>query len=157
MTKEEIKEYMKQWRASHKGYGKEYYKSHKQQCKAAGKEYYESHKEARLNAKKEWRIANKEYAKEYRNKDLNLFGKTKNSIRCKSYQILKRMNLCIPGYEIHHCFGYEDANKFIYISKSLHLKIHKYLRDNNIDADINHWIAIRNIVNSTEEFTYIKY
>ena len=66
------------------------------------------------------------------------------------------MNLKIPGYEIHHCFGYEDPSKFIYISKELHLKIHQYLRDNNIDADTDHWMAIRDLVNNADEFMYIK-
>ena len=66
------------------------------------------------------------------------------------------MNLHIDGYEIHHCFGYEDPSKFIYISKSLHSKIHQYLRDNNIDASTDHWMHIRDIVNSTDEFMYIK-
>ena len=134
MTKQECKEYMKA-----------YYQKHKEQLKAQMKAYYQAHKE-QVNA----------YSIEYKKNDLNSLGKTKQSIRVKSQSILKQMNLKIPGYEIHHCFGYEDASKFIYISKSLHLKIHQYLRDNNIDADTDHWMAIRDIVNSTDEFMYIK-
>ena len=65
------------------------------------------------------------------------------------------MHLHIPDYEIHHCFTYDDPAKFIYISKSLHLKIHRYLRDKNIDAGIDHWMDIRHLVNSTDEFMYI--
>ena len=109
------------------------------------KAWYEAHKEER-NA----------YMKAYRKADVNSIGQTKHSIRMKSQHILKQMNLHIDGYQIHHCFGYEDASKFIYISKSLHLKIHKYLRDNNIDADSDHWMAIRDLVNATDEFMYIK-
>ena len=94
--------------------------------------------------------------KDYNKADVNSKGQTKNSIRNKSLYILKQMNLHIDGYEIHHCFGYDDPSKFIYISKALHLKIHKYLRDNNIDASTDHWMLIRDIVNDTNEFTYIK-
>lgn len=128
-----------------KEYYKAYYQAHKEQhkesVKARNKAYYQSHKEEK-NA--------------YKKADLNSLGQTKNYIRMKSSCVLKRMNLHIDGYEIHHCFGYEDANRFIYISKSLHLKIHQYLRDNNIPADSNHWMAIREIVNNADEFTYIK-
>ena len=61
----------------------------------------------------------------------------------------------IKDYEIHHCFGYDDPSKFIYISKSLHIKIHQYLRDNNIDADSNHYDYIKHMINECEEYTYI--
>ena len=109
---------------------------------------------------KAWRESHREefnaYHKGYQKADLNSKGQTKINIRKKSQYILKKMNLHIDGYEIHHCFGYEDPDRFIYISKSLHLKIHEYLRDNNIPADTNHWMAIRDIVNSVDEFTYIK-
>ena len=134
MTREERKEYQKA-----------YYEAHKEQHSAACKAYYEANKE-------QW----KEYQKAYNKSDLNVLGQTKQSIRQKSRRILKQMNLHIPGYQIHHCFGYEDPSKFIYISKSLHLKIHQLLRDNNIDAASDHWMAIRDLVNSTDEFTYIK-
>ena len=134
MTKEERKEYMKAYRQAHKEQHKEYKKA-----------YYQAHKEDR-----------KEYQKAYMKADVNSFGETKNSIRQKSRYILKQMNLNIPDYEIHHCFGYEDPSKFIYISKSLHLKIHRFLRDNKISADTDHWMQIRDIVNDTDEFMYIK-
>ena len=94
--------------------------------------------------------------KSYMKSDRNANGDTKESIRSKSRAILKQMNLHIPGYEIHHCFGYEDPSKFIYCSKSLHLNIHKYLREHNISASCDHWMAIRDLVNSTDEFMYIK-
>lgn len=142
--------------ADRKEYMKAWYKAHKETMKAKQKAYREAHKEEY----KAWKEANKEhcnnYQKAYHKADLNSLGQTKKSIRYKSYQILKRMNLHIDRYEIHHCFGYEDASKFIYISKALHVKIHKYLRDNNIIADSNHWMQIRDIVNSSNEFTYIK-
>ena len=105
---------------------------------------------------KAYQKAHKEEYKAYMRSDVNSLGQTKNSIRVKSNRILKKIGMNMPGYEIHHCFGYEDASKFIYISKSLHLKIHQYLRDNNIDADTDHWMAIRELVNSTDEFMYIK-
>lgn len=132
----------------------------KEQRNAYARKYYAAHKEQHIAVCKAYRQANKErynaYQKAYKKSDVNSLGESKNSIRTKSRQILKQMNLNIPGYQIHHCFGYEDASKFIYISKSLHLKIHKYLRDNNIDADKDHWMQIRDLVNSTDEFMYIK-
>ena len=124
-----------------KEYKKAWYQAHKEEVKA----YQKAHKEAY-----------KAYDKSYMKSDLNSLGQTKHSIRMKSLYIRKRMNLYIDGYEIHHCFGYEDASKFIYISRSLHRKIHQYLRDNHIDADSDHWMQIRDIVNSTDEFVYIK-
>ena len=42
-----------------------------------------------------------------------------------------------------------------YIPKSLHNKIHQYLRDNNIDTDNDHYNAIKYILNDCEEYTYI--
>lgn len=138
MTKEELKEYKKIYYQNHK-------KEHASSMKAwvsANKDHYKSYQ--------------KDYMKSYLKSNLNSFGQTKHSIRQKSYYFLKKMNLKISGYEIHHCFGYEDASKFIYCSKSLHLKIHQYLRDNKINVDSDHWMAIRDIVNNTDEFIYIK-
>ena len=117
------------------------------------KEYMKAWRDSNLD---KYRDYQKDYQKYYYKSDVNSLGQTKGSIRQKSKYILKKMNLKIPDYEIHHCFGYEDPDKFIYISKSLHHKIHQYLRDNNIDADTDHWMQIRDIVNDTDEFTYIK-
>ena len=145
MTKEERKEYMKAYFQAHKEQRKAYRQAHKEQAKAYMKAWIEANKEDY-----------KAYDKAYKKADVNSLGQTKNYIRKKSHHILNQMNLKIPGYEIHHCFGYEDASKFIYISKSLHLKIHQFLRDNKISADTDHWMAIRDLVNSTDEFMYIK-
>ena len=141
MTKEEYKAYMKAYYQAHKEEKKAYYQAHKEDYKAYMKAYMKEHREE-----------NKAYIKS----DVNSLGQTKNYIRVKSRYILKKMNLNIPDYEIHHCFGYEDPSKFIYISKSLHLKIHQFLRDNKISADTDHWMQIRDIVNDTDEFMYIK-
>ena len=147
-----------------KAYNKAYRQSHKEEAKEYMKEYWKAHKEKYNAFNKAWRDSNldkyreyqKDYQKYYYKSDVNSLGQTKQSIRQKSKYILKKMNLKIPGYEIHHCFGYDDPAKFIYISKSLHHKIHQYLRDNNIESDSNHWMAIRDLVNETDEFTYIK-
>ena len=48
----------------------------------------------------------------------------------------------------------KTENKDIY--KALHRTIHQFLRDNNISANSDHWMAIRDLVNSTDEFMYIK-
>ena len=158
--KEYMKAYMKAWREAnkdhHKATTKAWYEANKEQCKEYYKAYYEAHKEQRKAQMKVWQQSHKQEIKEYQKADVNSLGQTKASIRMKSLYILKKMNLNIPDYEIQHCFGYDDPSKFIYISKSLHLKIHQYLRDNNIDADSDHWMAIRDLVNSTDEFMYIK-
>ena len=138
MNKEQLKEY-----------NKAYYEANKEQVKESKKAYYQTHKEQR-------REYMKEYMKAYQKADVNALGQTKNSIRAKSNQILKKLNLHIPGYEIHHCFGYEDPSKFIYISIELHRTIHQFLHDNNIDAASDHWMQIRQLVNGTDEFVYIK-
>lgn len=99
----------------------------------------------------------KEYQKEYYKHDLNSNGKTKNYIRKRSNAILfsQRKHTKLKDYQIHHAFGYDDPFKFIYVSKSLHCKIHQYLRDNNIDADSNHYDFIKHMINECEEYTYI--
>ena len=159
-TKEQRKEYMKAYRQAHKDKFKAYRQEHKEQHKAYMKAYNKAHKEEAKAYYQVWHVEHKEqvneYKKAYYKAEMNSQGQTKSSIRQKSQYILKQMNLKIPDYEIHHCFGYDDASKFIYISKSLHLKIHQYLRDNNIDAGKDHWMQIRDIVNSTDEFMYIK-
>lgn len=162
--KEQYKAKMKDYRQAHKEQRKEYKKAwceaNKDEIKAYSKAWREANKESEKAKKKAWREANKEackaYQKDYDKLDINSFGQTKASIRLKSRRILKQMNLKIPGYQIHHCFGYDDPSKFIYISRALHRKIHAYLRDNNIPAATDHWMAIRDIVNDTDEFVYIK-
>ena len=128
-----------------KEYMKAYYQAHKEEKKAYTKAYRQAHKEQCI-------ACNKAYMKA----DVNSFGESKNNIRGKSKYILKKMKLKIPGYEIHHCFGYDDPTKFIYISKSLHLKIHQFLRDNNIAADSDHWMQIRDMVLHCNEYFYAK-
>ena len=128
---------------------KAYKQAHKEEAKAATKAWQASHKE-------HYRDYQRDYMKAYSKSDVNSKGQTKQSIRMKSQRILKQMNLHIDGYEIHHCFGYEDPSKFIYCSREMHRTIHQYLRDNNISANSDHWMAIRDIVNSADEFMYIK-
>ena len=145
-------------------YNKAYYQAHKEQIKEQRKAYIKAYNQAHKEEKKAWREANKEhynayqkaYKKDYTKAEVNALGQSKASIRQKSQRILKKSGIKISGYQIHHCFGYEDPSKFIYCSKSLHLKIHQFLRDNEIDADKDHWMAIRDLVNSTNEFWYIK-
>ena len=139
---------------------KAYYQAHKEEIIAKKKEYNKSHKEQHNAYGKAYRQANKEqhnaYTKAYNRSDLNSLGESKHNIRAKSINILKKSGIKIPGYEIHHCFGYEDPSKFIYCSISLHRKIHQYLREHDIDASRDHWMAIRDLVNSSDEFVYIK-
>ena len=168
MTKEEMKEYKKAYRQAHKEEGKEYarkyYAANKEKCKAAMKACYKAHKEQRKAYMKVYRQSHKEerkayieenkeqynaYRNAYTKSDVNSLGQTKQSIRNKSLYILKRMHLNILGYETHHCFGYDDPYKFIYCSREIHLKIHQYLRDNNIAADSDHYEQIKHLLDET--------
>ena len=124
MTKEERKEY-----------NKAYYQAHKEEHKAYMKAYL-----------KAWYEAHKDSEKEKKQADLNALGQTKSSIRKKSNIYLNKYGTKIKGYEIHHCFGYNDPSKFIYCSRETHLKIHQFLRDNNIDADSDHYEQIKHLL-----------
>lgn len=148
--KKDRKEYFKAYKKAHKekakAYMKNWYEAHKESEKAKAKVYKKAHKEQ----VKAWLEAHKEqykaYMKAYKKSEVNSLGQTKESIRQKSRLILKKSGIKIPGYENHHCFGYEDPSKFIYCSKELHLKIHQFLRDNNIDADSNHYEQIKHLL-----------
>ena len=139
--KEKQKEYNKAWRQAHieerKAGAKAYYQAHREEHNAYNKAYNKAHREER-NA----------YLKAYNKSDTNSFGKTKNNVRKKSSQYLFKTlrHTKVEGYEIHHCFGYEDYKKFIYIPRELHLEIHQFLRENKIDADSNHYIQIEHII-----------
>ena len=158
MTKQERKEYMKAYMKAYrqtkyeemKAYANAYYEANKEEKKAYMKAYRQAHKEQIKSSAKDYYEANKEKcytsSKKYKKADMNSLGQTKSSIRHKSWRILKKMNLNIHGYQIHHCFGYEDPSKFIYCSKELHLKIHQFLRDNNIDADSDHYEQIKQLL-----------
>ena len=145
--KEKEREYHKAWYQKHREEKKAYYQEHREEKKAGAKAYYQSHKEeckARVKA--------------YTKSDTNSLGQTKDSIRKKSiyylFNVLKHNKL--SGYEIHHCFGYDDYRNFIYIPKSLHLKIHQFLRDNHIYADTDHYNKIVHLIIACEEYVYIK-
>ena len=159
--KEEKKAYYQAHKEQHKEDLKAYYQAHKEENKAKKKAYYQAHKEQR----KAYRQAHKEQHKEdlkayyqahkeqvkaytinYMKNDVNAFCETKNSIRQKSRYILKKSGIKIPDYEIHHCFTYDDPSKFIYCSREIHLQIHQFLRDNNIDADSNHYEQIKHLL-----------
>ena len=151
MTDTEIREYRK-------AYKKAYYRAHREEAKAYKKAYHRAHREERKAYNEAHREEAKAYHKAYHNSDTNSLGQTKNNIRAKSryylFNVLKHTQL--KGYEIHHCFGYDDYRNFIYIPKSLHLQIHQYLRDNNIDADTDHYNKIVHLIIACEEYVYIK-
>ena len=166
--KEQHKALCKAWKAAnkeqYKAYQKTYQKTyHKAWCEEHREDIKEKNKALREENREEFNKRMKRYYQKhreevlaYRKSDVNSLGQRKDSIRKKSRIILKKSGIKIPGYENHHCFGYDDPSKFIYCSKELHLKIHQFLRDNNIDAASDHWMAIRDLVNSTDEFVYIK-
>ena len=149
--KEKQREYMKAWN-----------QKHKEEMKAYMKSWEQANKEERKAYMKAWNQAHKEeyngYQKAYQKSDTNSLGHTKNSIRNRSryylFNVLKHTKM--EGYEIHHCFGYDDYRNFIYIPKALHLQIHQYLRDNCIDADTDHYNKIVHLIIACEEYVYIK-
>jgi hypothetical protein len=145
MTPEERKEYMKKYNAEHK-------EEHRERMK----KYKAEHKEERREYMKKYHVEHRARIRKYRSESLNKKGVTKSHVRKRSDHILEKCHAKLPGYQIHHCFGYEDPKKFIYIPKALHLQIHKLLKDNHISADSDHWNIIRELVNSCEEYTYIK-
>ena len=149
-NKEQIKEQRKAYYDSHKvsvkSKKKEYYAANRESVKSKKKEYYAANKQECKDKVKAYKQAHKQEIKAYFQFDLNALGQTKNSIRCKSQYILKKSGIKIPGYQIHHCFTYDDPTKFIYCSKETHLKIHQFLRDNNIDADTDHYNKIKHLL-----------
>ena len=146
---DEYKAYSKAYAEAHKEQTKAYYQANREEQKAYSKAYYQAHREEKNAYSKAYREAHKEQMKEYQKSDVNSLGQTKNNIRSKSNAILKKKQLKIHGYEIHHCFGYDNPNKFIYCSKELHLKIHQFLRDNNIDADSDHYEQIKHLLDNS--------
>ena len=149
-TKEEKKAYQKAYYQANKedlkSYQKSYQKAHKEQRKEYKKAYYQANKEEKKAYNQAHKEKRKAYARNYTKIDVNSFGVSKNIIRSKSNYILKKSGIKIPDYEIHHCFTYDDPMKFIYCSKELHLKIHQFLRDNNIDADSDHYEQIKHLL-----------
>lgn len=116
------------------------------------KAYYQAHKKENYNRCKAWRESHKEefnsYINDYNKADVNSLGQSKLSIRKKSQYYLKTHGAKIKGYEIHHCCSYTEPYKFIYCSKEIHLKIHQYLRDNNISADSDHYEQIKHLLDN---------
>lgn len=150
--KEKEKEYKRAYYQSHKGELKAYQRAYYQYNREDIKAYYQAHRDEYKAYKKDWAKEHREdinaYMKSYHKSDTNSLGQTKDSIRRKSrnylFNILNHTKL--EGYEIHHCFGYEDYKKFIYIPKELHLQIHQFLRDNCIDADTDHYNQIAQLI-----------
>ena len=153
----ERKEYKKAWYEAHKesvkAKQKAYYQAHKESEKAKKKAYYKSHTEEHKARVKTWKESHKEelkaYARNYIKNDVNSHGQTKESIRRKSRYYLEKYGTKIPGYQIHHCCTYDDPYKFIYCSKEMHLLIHAYLKQHNIDADSEHYKYIKHLLDDS--------
>ena len=148
MTREEIKERNR----NRKEYFKAYRKAHRQHLLEYGKAWYEANRQsekAKHKAElKAWYEAHKR-ANEYMRSDVNSLGQTKQSIRMKSQRYLKKYGTMIQGYEIHHCCTYAEPYKFIYCSIEMHRLIHAYLRQHNIDADSEHYIYIKHLLDDS--------
>lgn len=139
---------------------RKYRAEHLEEFKARRRKRMSERKEERKEYMRKWISEHREHwsamMRKNRAEDLNKNGVTKHSIRSMSGRILEKCHANLQGYEIHHCFGYDDAEKFIYIPKSLHIKIHQLLRDKKIPSDSDHWNVIRELVNSCEDYTYIR-
>lgn len=145
-------------REEHLEYCKNYYKNNKEKCINQKKNYYKTHYKKITTDKTychEWYLNNKEKCYAYKDNETNKFDITLKYIRGKSKSYLKSHHSILKDYEIHHCFGYEDYRKFIYIPKELHSKIHSLLKENNINPKENHWKYIVNLINNFEKYTYI--
>lgn len=156
-NKEYHKEYYQAHKERYKLYKKAWYQEHKEEQKEYRKAYYQAHKEETKEQQKEYNKCHKDEIKEYHKKyaqtyyksDVNSEGKSKYIVRNKSRYYLSKHGKKIPGYEIHHCCTYNEPYKFIYCSKEIHLKIHQYLRDNNIPADSDHFEQIKHLLDET--------
>lgn len=147
-----------EYKARHDMYSKERYhndpeyrKRHNKACVKSNMKRYNSDTEYKQRIMDE----HKDYVKDKYANDKNY--KLKHNTRTESARILfdKRHHSRIKGYEIHHAFGYGDPSKFIYVPRELHRAIHRFLRDNNIDADSNHFNSIAQLINECTEYMYI--
>ena len=132
-----------------KAYQREYYQKHKKEKKARNKAHYQKNKDYYKNYNKDYHQKHKEDRKAYKKADVNSFGKPKQYIRNSSNYYLKRYGTVIPGYQIHHCFTYDDPKKFIYCSKEKHIEIHEFLNEKGIEADTNHYEQIKHLLDDT--------
>jgi hypothetical protein len=120
------------------------------------RKYYAEHEEERIQRIRKYKEERIQHIRKYKANDVNSTGVTKTKIRTKSRYRLFKTHAKLLGYEIHHCFGYDDPSKFIYIPRKLHLQIHQLLRDKNVSAESNHWNTIRDHVTGCEEYTYVR-
>ncbi len=130
-----------------------YYQAHKEEIKLRSRAWNKAHREEKLEKDKAYNKSHKEelneYSKAYQTCDVNSSGKTKANIRAKSRNYLNKYGSKIPGYEIHHCCTYDEPYKFIYCPKEIHLLIHSYLREHNIDSDSEHYEQIKHLLDDT--------
>ena len=127
-------------------YTKRYNEENRERIREWHKQDYLKHKEKA----RQLQHARLDRIYELRNKDLNNNGITKQEIRYKSFYYLKKYGKRIKGYEIHHCCGYDDPYKFIYVPRDFHRSIiHVYLRQHNISADEDHYDLIKHLLDDT--------
>lgn len=138
-------------------YNKAHYKKNQAKALAHRKAYYQEHRAETLAYMKVYQQEHQAERSVYQMSDVNNNGIPKHSIRGQSNYILfqKRKHTKLDNYEIHHCFGYGDPSKFIYIPKTLHLQIHQRLRNKGISAEDEHYEQIKDLINECKEYTYI--
>lgn len=125
------------------------------------REYYLNNSEYEKCKVKEWVNSHKdeynEYQRNYNKSQRNIHGQTLNNVRqLSNHYLFKRIkHNKLNGYQIHHCYGYDDPHKFIYINKELHKAIHNRLREMNIDAKSNHYKFIKDLIDNCSDYLYI--
>ena len=93
----------------------------------------------------------------YKETQVNSEGTLLNYVRIKSkrHMVTHLGFEKIPGYNIHHCFSYDDPERFVYLPKALHLAIHRFLRLNKIDAKTDHFEQIRAMLEESRVAVYL--
>ena len=96
--------------------------------------------------------AGRRYKKEV---DVTKDGTPKKDVRSETRRLLKKFKVNkLKGYVVHHCCGYDNEDKFVYIPVKLHNEIHKRLKSLKIEADSNHWNYIVDLINNCDKYTY---
>ena len=113
------------------------------------KQWIEKNRDKVNSYSRSWKKSHIQQIYNYTRNDKTYNGLSKNTIRNYSHNYLKKNYHKIEGYEIHHCCTYCEPYKFIYVSHQKHLEIHKFLRENNIKSDTNHYELIKHLLDET--------
>lgn len=99
----------------------------------------------------------KNWFKEYKTRDANSEGTLFSTIRIKSHKYLVNELEFekIQGYQIHHCFTYDNEERFVYLPSWLHHKIHRFLKKNGISSNTDHYNEILPMMRESRVAVYL--